>query len=157
MWLRGNGLSVFDILILVCTDCFVWNRVLGLFGGHSVEETPGLFPNPEAKLYCADGTALGRVWESRLLPNIIFSGGVPPLVWGCPVFLLLFCGCWLLCTNTIFLSSYYDSTLISILKNTIFWSPVHRLSTLLFEQLIGPTKGPRTKEAAPCRKRRRVG
>ena len=29
-------------------------------------ETPGPIPNPEAKPARADGTALGRVWESRL-------------------------------------------------------------------------------------------
>ena len=40
------------------------------YGGHSIEETPGSIPNPEAKLDCADGTALGRVWESRLLPTL---------------------------------------------------------------------------------------
>ena len=32
------------------------------------EDTPGPFPNPEAKLTCADGTAHGSVWESRSLP-----------------------------------------------------------------------------------------
>ena len=31
-------------------------------------ETPGPFPNPEAKPVCADGTAPGRVWESRSPP-----------------------------------------------------------------------------------------
>ena len=31
-------------------------------------ETPGPFPNPEAKPARADGTALGRVWESRSPP-----------------------------------------------------------------------------------------
>ena len=41
----------------------------GCSGGHSCEETPGPIPNPEAKLIRADGTALGRVWESRSLPN----------------------------------------------------------------------------------------
>ena len=47
------------------------------YGGHSVEETPGSIPNPEAKLDCADGTALGRVWESRSPPDIFTgSGGV---------------------------------------------------------------------------------
>jgi hypothetical protein len=39
------------------------------FGGHSVRETPGDIPNPEAKPYCADGTACGSVWESRTPPN----------------------------------------------------------------------------------------
>lgn len=37
-------------------------------------ETPGPFPNPEAKPPSADGTAPGRVWESRTLPAI-FSWG----------------------------------------------------------------------------------
>ena len=32
-------------------------------------ETPGPIPNPEAKPARADGTALGRVWESRLPPT----------------------------------------------------------------------------------------
>lgn len=45
--------------------------VSSCYGGHSVEETPGSIPNPEAKLDCADGTALGRVWESRSSPGII--------------------------------------------------------------------------------------
>ena len=35
----------------------------------SVRETPGPIPNPEAKPYCADGTAPGRVWESRTPPT----------------------------------------------------------------------------------------
>ena len=32
-------------------------------------ETPGPFPNPEAKPARADGTAPGREWESRLPPT----------------------------------------------------------------------------------------
>ena len=48
------------------------------FGGYSGRETPGLIPNPEAKLASADGTALGRVWESRTPPDSTFSRG-PPL------------------------------------------------------------------------------
>ena len=32
-------------------------------------ETPGPIPNPVAKPASADGTALGRVWESRTPPN----------------------------------------------------------------------------------------
>ena len=32
-------------------------------------ETPGHIPNPEAKPFSADGTALGRVWESRTPPD----------------------------------------------------------------------------------------
>src|SRR3954453_8786915 len=39
------------------------------FGGHSGGETPGLIPNPEAKPSSADGTAPGRVWESRTPPD----------------------------------------------------------------------------------------
>ena len=45
------------------------------YGGHSIEETPGSIPNPEAKLDCADGTALGRVWESRSPPDIFIGKG----------------------------------------------------------------------------------
>ena len=33
-------------------------------------ETPGPFPNPEAKPARADGTAPGREWESRLPPTL---------------------------------------------------------------------------------------
>ena len=32
-------------------------------------ETPGHIPNPEAKPFSADGTALARVWESRTPPD----------------------------------------------------------------------------------------
>ena len=39
------------------------------YGGHSVGETPGPIPNPEAKTHSADGTAPGRVWESRSPPE----------------------------------------------------------------------------------------
>jgi hypothetical protein len=39
------------------------------YGGHSVGETPGPIPNPEAKTHSADGTAPGRVWESRTPPD----------------------------------------------------------------------------------------
>ena len=55
--------------------------VSSCYGGHSVEETPGSIPNPEAKLDRADGTALGRVWESRSPPDIFHwewrSAGTP--------------------------------------------------------------------------------
>ncbi|MDF2899175.1 MAG: hypothetical protein K0Q46_5961, partial [Rhodococcus erythropolis] len=30
-------------------------------------------PNPEAKPFSADGTALDRVWESRTPPNTIYE------------------------------------------------------------------------------------
>ena len=39
-------------------------------GGVSGRVTPGPIPNPEAKSACADGTALGRVWESRSPPAL---------------------------------------------------------------------------------------
>lgn len=58
--------------------------VSSCYGGHSVEETPGSIPNPEAKLDRADGTALGRVWESRSPPDIFTgSGGVLEPLFGC--------------------------------------------------------------------------
>ena len=44
-------------------------------GGDSGGVTPGPIPNPEAKPACADGTALGRVWESRSLPALFFFVG----------------------------------------------------------------------------------
>ena len=47
--------------------------VVGCFGGHSVGETPGSIPNPVAKPDCADGTALGRVWESRTPPKLFIE------------------------------------------------------------------------------------
>lgn len=42
-------------------------------GGFCDGVTPGPFPNPEAKPIRADGTALGRVWESRSPPALIFN------------------------------------------------------------------------------------
>src|SRR4051794_837002 len=48
------------------------------YGGHSGGETPGLIPNPEAKPSSADGTAPGRVWESRTPPDIFRIEGRPP-------------------------------------------------------------------------------
>src|SRR5690349_24054643 len=38
-------------------------------GGCGGGGTPGPIPNPEAKPSSADGTALGRVWESRSPPT----------------------------------------------------------------------------------------
>lgn len=51
----------------------VWSKG---YGGHSVGETPGPIPNPEAKTHSADGTAPGRVWESRSPPEH-YSGREP--------------------------------------------------------------------------------
>ena len=39
-------------------------------GGLSGEGTPGPIPNPVAKFPSADGTALGRVWESKTPPTL---------------------------------------------------------------------------------------
>ena len=62
--------------------CSVWNGTahpwlvvcewfLFVFvGGFSDGVTPGPFPNPEAKSVSADGTAPGRVWESRSPPAL---------------------------------------------------------------------------------------
>ena len=41
-------------------------------GGHGPGETPGPFPNPEAKAWHGDGTALERVWESSAPPHLNF-------------------------------------------------------------------------------------
>ena len=48
-------------------------------GGHGPGETPGPFPNPEAKAWHGDGTALERVWESSAPPHSFVgpSGRVP--------------------------------------------------------------------------------
>ena len=49
-------------------------------GGHGPGETPGPFPNPEAKgLSRGDGTALERVWESSTPPHSTYgpSGRAP--------------------------------------------------------------------------------
>src|SRR6195952_6014286 len=40
------------------------------YGGHGEREKPGLIPNPEAKPFSADGTALETGWESRTPPDI---------------------------------------------------------------------------------------
>ena len=60
----------------VC-GCFV-DRFVGGFGGGV---TPGPFPNPVAKPTCADGTAPGRVWESRSPPALNMCGRSCPLLW----------------------------------------------------------------------------
>ena len=58
-------------------------------GGHSRGETPRPIPNLEAKPASADGTAPGRVWESRTPPQHSSRGGVgtlfqPPLFFPTP-------------------------------------------------------------------------
>src|SRR3954471_24560575 len=56
------------------------------YGGHSVGETPGPIPNPEAKTHSADGTAPGRVWESRSPPEHHSRSRTPNHVGGPPAF-----------------------------------------------------------------------
>ena len=61
-----NGTAHYDTLFgccgcVFCSDC-------GLSVVVSGGVTPGPFPNPEAKPTCADGTAPGRVWESKSPP-----------------------------------------------------------------------------------------
>ena len=54
--------------------------VLGFCGGHGPGVTPGYFPNPVAKAWRGDGTALDRVWESSTPPQLFLVGpeGVCP-------------------------------------------------------------------------------
>ena len=46
---------------MVCSEC--------LSVAYSSRETPGPIPNPEAKPAHADGTATGRLWESKKPPT----------------------------------------------------------------------------------------
>ena len=46
------------------------------YGCHGEGETPGPIPNPEAKPFSADGTALVTVWESRTQPDILSRGAL---------------------------------------------------------------------------------
>ena len=55
------------------------------YGGHSVGETPGPIPNPEAKTHSADGTAPGRVWESRSPPDNHYSQAPTHSVGACAI------------------------------------------------------------------------
>ena len=48
---------------------FPVGRLEWFCGGHGPGETPGPFPNPEAKAWHGDGTALERVWESSTPPH----------------------------------------------------------------------------------------
>ena len=96
------------LVVVVCgfvfaVQCLAQHLVcccVGCVGGDSRRVTPGCpFPNPVAKSVGADGTAPGRVWESRLLPALITSnqmmvGGVlcVPVWHRHPTpFFLLFC------------------------------------------------------------------
>ena len=52
-----------------CRPIRVVGRLEWFCGGHGPGETPGPFPNPEAKAWYGDGTALERVWESSAPPH----------------------------------------------------------------------------------------
>ena len=52
-----------------CRPIRVVGRLEWFCGGHGPGETPGPFPNPEAKAWHGDGTALERVWESSTPPH----------------------------------------------------------------------------------------
>ena len=58
-----------------CRPIRVVGRLEWFCGGHGPGETPGPFPNPEAKAWHGDGTALERVWESSTPP--LHMLGVP--------------------------------------------------------------------------------
>ncbi len=47
-------------------------RIISSCGDQSLGETPGPIPNPEAKAWHGDGTALERVWESSKSPHLNF-------------------------------------------------------------------------------------
>ena len=55
-------------------------------GGHGPGETPGPFPNPEAKAWHGDGTALERVWESSTPPHSFVGGSRRASAPGTPFF-----------------------------------------------------------------------
>ncbi len=55
-----------------CRPIRVVGRLEWFCGGHGPGETPGPFPNPEAKAWHGDGTALERVWESSAPPHLNF-------------------------------------------------------------------------------------
>ena len=73
VWFLENNPAAAVILFAGC--CGGGLVVSSCYGGHSVGETPGSIPNPVAKLDSADGTALGRVWESRTPPDIFVMVG----------------------------------------------------------------------------------
>ena len=58
-------------------------------GGHGPGETPGPFPNPEAKAWHGDGTALERVWESSAPPHSTLGVPVERNAPGTPIFVFL--------------------------------------------------------------------
>ena len=65
---------------------FPVGRLEWFCGGHGPGETPGPFPNPEAKAWHGDGTALERVWESSAPPHSFVGGSRRASAPGTPFF-----------------------------------------------------------------------
>ena len=75
MQLPSCGRSDFRLVDSTETEIAGHNSIE--FRRHNSEgETPGPIPNPEAKPFSADGTALVTGWESRTPPDI-FTKGLP--------------------------------------------------------------------------------
>ena len=71
---------------------FPVGRLEWFCGGHGPGETPGPFPNPEAKAWHGDGTALERVWESSTPPHSFVGGSRRASAPGTPFFMLCCAG-----------------------------------------------------------------
>ena len=69
-----------------CRPIRVVGRSEWFCGGHGPGETPGPFPNPEAKAWHGDGTALERVWESSTPPHSFVGGSRRASAPGTPFF-----------------------------------------------------------------------
>ena len=69
-----------------CRPIRVVGRLEWFCGGHGPGETPGPFPNPEAKAWHGDGTALERVWESSAPPHSTVGGSRRASAPGTPFF-----------------------------------------------------------------------
>ena len=74
-----------------CRPIRVVGRSEWFCGGHGPGETPGPFPNPEAKAWHGDGTALERVWESSAPPHSFVGGSRRASAPGTPIFYALLC------------------------------------------------------------------
>ena len=72
-----------------CRPIRVIGRSEWFCGGHGPGETPGPFPNPEAKAWHGDGTALERVWESSAPPHSHVGGSRRASAPGTPIFVFL--------------------------------------------------------------------
>ena len=75
-----------------CRPIRVIGRLEWFCGGHGPGETPGPFPNPEAKAWHGDGTALERVWESSAPPHSTLGVPVERNAPGTPFFMLCCAG-----------------------------------------------------------------